>query len=75
MNDNSIIGFGKYAKRPLKRVPSDYLLWLWNNGKNKEDSPLANYIRRNMQALQKEDSDTIVEPDEHPDEDERVQVS
>jgi uncharacterized protein (DUF3820 family) len=38
--------FGKYAGEPMDTVPRSYLDWLWSNGLNKQDTPVARYIRQ-----------------------------
>lgn len=53
-SDHTPIPFGKYKDRPLKDVPADYLLYLWDkdNGLWREKGdPLHEYIRNNMRAL------------------------
>lgn len=55
--------FGKYGpkgeKLIMQDVPVGYLHFLWMQGMHKETRPVANYIRRNLNALKKEDSDLI----------------
>lgn len=60
LNDSSIMPFGKFKGKPMSDVPVSYLHWLWNNGK-KEDKQcaVADYIRRNLNALQIENRDLI----------------
>ena len=45
---------------PMQDVPASYFHWLWSNGK-KDDKlcPVADYIRRNLDALEKEHPDGI----------------
>lgn len=52
--------FGKFKGKPMSDVPVSYLHWLWNSGK-KEDKQcaVADYIRRNLNALQMENRDLI----------------
>lgn len=52
--------FGKHRGLAMQDVPARYLHWLWTNGK-KEDQrcPVADYIRRNLDALKLEHRDGI----------------
>jgi hypothetical protein len=65
LNDQSPMPFGAHVGTPMEKVPASYLLYCWNNGWNKicmEDTKrgsVARYIRDNMAAICKEDSDTI----------------
>lgn len=57
MNDNSLMPFGKFKGEKLCNVPASYLLWLYDEIKNKTDmrsKDLATYIEDNMEALKKE---------------------
>lgn len=51
--------FGKHKGTPMQDVPASYLFWLWTNGKEAEKSPVADYIRENLDALKKEYPDGI----------------
>lgn len=52
--------FGKYRGEPLQDVPASYFHWLWSTGMNEDKlSPVADYIRRNIEALKKEHPDGI----------------
>lgn len=51
--------FGKYKGKRMQDVPANYLHWLWTNGKEQDDDPVADYIRRNLNALKKENPDAI----------------
>lgn len=47
--------FGKYKGEPMQDVPASYLHWLWCDSKEHDDRcPVADYIRRNMEALKQE---------------------
>ena len=64
LNDLSPMPFGKYSKTSpptlMQDVPSDYLHYLWTNGLERDRvSPVANYIRKNINALKKEHPDGI----------------
>lgn len=52
--------FGKYSGHMMQEVPANYLHWLWTNGKSTDKlCPVADYIRRNLDALRKEYKDGI----------------
>lgn len=60
LEDTSPMPFGKYKGQPMQDVPARYLHWLWTTGKEHEHSdPVADYIRRNRDALAKEFTDAI----------------
>jgi hypothetical protein len=60
LNDLSPMPFGKYKGQPMQDVPARYLHWLWTNGKEHDKQcPVADYIRRNLSALQEEYKDGI----------------
>lgn len=58
--DTDPMPFGKHKGVPMSDVPAGYLHWLWANGK-KEDKrcKVADYIRRNIDALKREYPDGI----------------
>lgn len=60
LEDTDPMPFGKHRNEPMQDVPANYLHYLWTNGK-KEDKrcPVADYIRRNLSALQQEYKDGI----------------
>lgn len=43
----------------MQDVPANYFHWLWNNGAKDERSPVAQYIRENLDALKIEHPDGI----------------
>jgi hypothetical protein len=44
----------------MQDVPAQYLWHLWSNGKSADKHcPVADYIRRNLEALKKEHPDGI----------------
>lgn len=51
--------FGKHKNKPMQDVPASYLHYLWSNGLSDEKSPVANYIRQNLDALKREHKDGI----------------
>lgn len=60
LEDLSPMPFGKHKGQPMQDVPARYLHWLWTNGKEQnKECPVADYIRRNLSALKKENSDAI----------------
>lgn len=60
LQDADVMPYGKYKGEPMQDVPASYLHWLWINGK-KDDKydAVADYIRRNLTALQQENPDAI----------------
>lgn len=60
LDDLSPMPFGKHRGTPMQDVPADYLHWLWTNGKEHDRRcQVADYIRRNITALQQEHPDGI----------------
>ena len=60
LSDTDPMPFGKHSGLPMQDVPADYLHYLWQNGlKNNKQSNVADYIRRNIEALKKEYADGI----------------
>jgi len=61
MKDTDRMAFGKFKDVPIKDVPAWWLHWIWNAGKKNEVAtcPLADYISKNMAALQQENTDKI----------------
>lgn len=60
LTDLSPMPFGKYKGVPMQDVPARYFHWLWNEGKkDNHQCPIADYIRRNLSALQQEYRDGI----------------
>ena len=52
--------FGKHRGVPMQDVPASYLHYLWQNGlKEDKQSSVADYIRRNINALKTEHKDGI----------------
>lgn len=60
LTDTDPMPFGKFRNEPMQDVPASYLHWLWTNGK-KDDHQcvVADYIRRNLNALKQEYRDGI----------------
>ena len=60
LEDLSPMPFGKHKGQPMQEVPASYLHWLFTNGKKEDKNcPVADYIRRNLDALKKEHHDGI----------------
>jgi uncharacterized protein (DUF3820 family) len=69
LTDSDTMPWGKYGPtkgdhRKLEDIPSEYLLWLWDNGvyrdKAGQNAPLHNYIKESFSALEKDAPDFIV---------------
>ena len=52
MTDNSIMPFGKFKGEKMANVPSEYLLWLFEN--NKCTPEVAKYIADNIEVIKSE---------------------
>lgn len=59
LTDLDPMPFGKHRGTPMQDVPAHYLHFLWQNGMKDEQSPVADYIRRNLNALKQEYTDGI----------------
>lgn len=60
LDDDSPMPFGKHRGIPMRDVPASYLHWLWQDGlKNDRRSPVACYIRANLNALKEEHPDGL----------------
>lgn len=60
LQDTDLMPFGKWKDKTMQEVPAYYLHYLWNNGMREDpNSEVADYIRRNMLALKKENPDKI----------------
>lgn len=59
LSDLSPMPFGEHKGKLMQDVPTRYLHFLWHAGMKTEDTPVANYIRENLHALQKENPDLI----------------
>ena len=60
LDDTDKMPFGMHKGRPMSDVPASYFHYLWTSGK-KDDKvcPVADYIRRNLNALMTEHKDGI----------------
>lgn len=60
MDDDTPMPFGKHKGLPMWKVPADYLLWLWDNGK-KDDTgnDVHKYIKENFSAILSDAKDYI----------------
>lgn len=60
LQDTDQMPFGKYKGEPMQDVPVNYLHWLWSNGgKDDRQGNVADYIRRNINALKQENEDLL----------------
>lgn len=60
LQDIDPMPFGKHKGIPMQDVPASYFHYLWSNGLRLDrNSPVADYIRRNLTALKKEHPDGI----------------
>jgi hypothetical protein len=60
LDDTDRMPFGVHRGLPMSDVPADYFFWLWNSGKKFDKTcPVADYIRRNLDALKLEHPDGI----------------
>jgi len=60
LTDTDPMPFGKHKGEPMQDVPANYLHWLWVNGKKDDNRcPVANYIRKNINALRTENPDAL----------------
>jgi hypothetical protein len=61
LDDSDEMPFGKHKGKRMEDVPASYLHWLWFNGLKQEtdSSQVADYIERNLSALQSENPDLI----------------
>lgn len=60
LQDDSRMPFGKWKGETMDSVPPSYLHYLWVNGmKDDKTSNVADYIRRNLDALKLEHPDGI----------------
>lgn len=62
LQDTDKMPFGKYGKSGtlMQDVPADYFHYLWTHGlEHDRVSPVAKYIRKNLNALKKEHRDGI----------------
>jgi len=60
LHDSEPMLFGKFKGELMQDVPASYLHWLWQNGlKDDKQSNVADYIRRNLNALKQEYPDGV----------------
>ena len=52
LNDSSKMPFGKYTGIRLVDIPSNYLIWIYEN--KKCNAEIAEYIKENLDVLKKE---------------------
>lgn len=59
LTDTDPMPFGKHKGEPMQDVPASYLHYLWTNGLKDSKASVADYIRRNLDALKQEHKDGI----------------
>lgn len=61
LRDQDPMPWGKYRHMQMQNVPASYMFWLWTEKgfENNYASPVAEYIRRNLEAFEKEYPDGI----------------
>lgn len=62
LQDTDIMPWGKWNDTPMQDVPAKYFHWLWTEGGKQFETkscPVADYIKRNLDALQMENKDLI----------------
>ena len=60
LDDASPMPYGKYKGQPMQEIDAGYFHYLWQNGlKDNKQSDVADYIRRNLDALKIEYRDGI----------------
>lgn len=59
LTDSSLMPFGAHQHKPMEDVPASYFHYLWTHGMKSQETPVANYIRENLDALKKEYPDGI----------------
>jgi hypothetical protein len=61
LTDTDPMPWGKYKNTPMQDVSADYLFFLWTKlGKERDKQcPVADYIRRNLSALEQDYPDGI----------------
>lgn len=59
LSDTDKMPWGKHKGIPMQDVPVSYLRFLWNSGLKNDDRPVAEYIRKNLNALKLENMDLI----------------
>lgn len=60
LTDQDKMPFGKYRGQPMEEVPARYLHFLWTKLEfSRQHSPVAEYIRSNLNVLKEEFEDGI----------------
>jgi uncharacterized protein (DUF3820 family) len=60
LEDTDKMPFGQHKGEPMQDVPAKYFHYLWNDGlRHDKRSDVADYIRRNIDALKLEHPDGI----------------
>lgn len=64
LSDTDPMPFGAHTGKPMQDVQASYLHWLWTNGlkddpRGEDRVAVADYIRRNLNALKMEHRDGV----------------
>lgn len=61
LQDTDKMPWGKYKDKLMQDVPASYFHYFWQEKglKNDKQDPVADYIRRNIHAFQKENPDLL----------------
>ena len=61
LKDTDKMPWGKHAGTPMQDVPASYFFFFWTEKGLQKDkvSPVADYIRRNLDALEQEYPDGV----------------
>jgi len=57
--DKTPMPFGTFTKQPIGTLPVEYLNHLWNNGERLKDSPLKDYISKNLRKLKRKNKHLV----------------
>jgi len=56
IDDSYLMPFGIYKRIPLGKVPSHYLIYIYENGKS---GRLTDYIENKIEALRKDENEKL----------------
>jgi uncharacterized protein (DUF3820 family) len=60
LEDRDPMPFGKHRGLAMEDVPASYMFWLWTEGDvEHEETPVSQYIRRNLSAYEMEYPDGV----------------
>jgi hypothetical protein len=65
LGDNSPMPWGKHKGKPLKELPADYLLWLYEQPWIKDWPALYGYLKKNEDLLMAEKQQEMIDDDDH----------